>query len=273
MGLRNDAWFGKSLLKSAQLLGRNSDDLIMDRKTNIRAAAAYLRSLAMEEDARGGSISMDAQTALTKNLLPWSKVIERYSGIPGADAKIYASEILAAMAPWNPPMVEAASQQSPPIIWDPTPNHSGRLHPRFIVIHTTEGPYATAISWFKNPESAASAHYVIRGDGAITQMVDDDTVAWHARCWNDYAIGIEHEAYSTNGSGMTNALYNSSARLVKMLAEKYNIPLDKDHIIGHDFWETKEFLSTPVLGDCQDHNDPGPYWDWRRYFNSLMENI
>ena len=45
-------------------------------------------------------------------------------------------------------------------------------HPiRYIVIHVTQGSYAGAISWFQNPNSRVSAHYVLRSsDGEITQM-------------------------------------------------------------------------------------------------------
>lgn len=75
---------------------------------------------------------------------------------------------------------------------------SGR--PSYLIMHYTAGGTADgAISWFRNRESDASAHLVIDHNGAITQMVPFNTVAWHAgrSSWrnlvgmNQYAIGIE----------------------------------------------------------------------------------
>lgn len=84
-----------------------------------------------------------------------------------------------------------------------TPNQGSRLNggqPRFLVIHyTSGGTMSGAVSWFKNPAANASAHLVIDHDGSIVQMVDFDTVAWHAgssrwrgvRGVNSCSIGIE----------------------------------------------------------------------------------
>ncbi len=67
-----------------------------------------------------------------------------------------------------------------------------------IIVHTTEGSYAGAISWFQNPSSNVSAHYVLRSsDGEATQMVCHKDIAWHAGNWyyNTRSIGLEHEGY------------------------------------------------------------------------------
>lgn len=81
-----------------------------------------------------------------------------------------------------------------------TPNQSGKLDPRFIVMHYTAGWTAeSAINTLKNPSRKASAHIVLDYDGSITQMVDFDTIAWHAgksryqgyNGLNRYSIGIE----------------------------------------------------------------------------------
>jgi hypothetical protein len=61
------------------------------------------------------------------------------------------------------------------------------------------GTYAGAISWFKNPASNVSAHFVIRkSDGQLTQMVRIAHKAWHCGNWNSRSIGIEHEATPSN---------------------------------------------------------------------------
>ena len=76
----------------------------------------------------------------------------------------------------------------------------GKLQPQLIVIHYTGGQTAqSAIDWLVNPKSMVSTHLVIGKDGAITQLVPFDTIAWHAgvsTCkgltdLNRYSIGIE----------------------------------------------------------------------------------
>jgi hypothetical protein len=139
---------------------------------------------------------------------------------------------------------------------------------QYIVIHDTEGSYAGTISEFQNPQAFVSAHYVIRSsDGAITQMVPTHNVAWHAGNWwlNMHSIGIEHEGVAIDGaSWYTEAMYRSSAALVRYLAARFHIPLDRQHIIGHDN------VVGPTPGTVAGmHWDPGPYWDWNHYFDLL----
>jgi hypothetical protein len=135
-----------------------------------------------------------------------------------------------------------------------------------IVIHTTEGPYAAAIRSFSQSGDDASAAYVIRSsDGAITQMVHERDVAWHAgnRQYNATSIGIEHEAYVHNCAWYTNAMYESSARLVAYLTRKYGIPIDRAHIIGHA--QVPDPHHPGEFGGWAHHVDPGPCWNWSKY--------
>lgn len=140
--------------------------------------------------------------------------------------------------------------------------HSGRSRPvDRVVIHTTEGSYDGAISWFRSANNPyqTSAHYVIRSsDGEITQMVREQDTAYHARDWNSRAIGIEHEAISANAAWFTEEMYRSSARLVRGICDRWGIPIDRQHIVGH----------VEVPGN--DHTDPGPHWDWG-YFMALVQ--
>jgi N-acetylmuramoyl-L-alanine amidase len=109
---------------------------------------------------------------------------------------------------------------------------------RYIVIHDTEVAYEPTIALFQNPLAYVSAHYVLRSaDGDVTQMVGTDDVAWHAGNWwiNIHAVGIENEGFALQGyDWYTERLYLSLARLTRYLADRYGIPLDRDHIIGHD---------------------------------------
>ncbi len=128
-----------------------------------------------------------------------------------------------------------------------------------VVIHTTEGSYAGAISWFRTSSSNVSAHYVIRkSDGEVTQMVGDDDKAWHACNNNGDTIGIEHEGASSNPSTWTAAMLDSSARLTAWLVTQYDIPIDRQHIVGHGEIQP---------ASCAGRSDPGPYFPWDDYID------
>jgi N-acetyl-anhydromuramyl-L-alanine amidase AmpD len=141
----------------------------------------------------------------------------------------------------------------------------------YIIIHDTEGSYAGAISTFQNSTNYVSANYVIRSsDGAITEMVRPHNVSWGAGDWwvNMHAINIEHEGFAAQGATWyTEAMYESSAKLVRYLANRYGIPLDRAHILGHDdvpgptdYWTRAQ------------HWDPGPFWNWT-HFMALVHGV
>ncbi|MBT4491314.1 MAG: N-acetylmuramoyl-L-alanine amidase [Rhodospirillaceae bacterium] len=81
-----------------------------------------------------------------------------------------------------------------------SPNRGGNLSPEFLIMHYTAGASAeSSIAHMLKPAAKASAHLVIGRDGAITQLVPFNKVAWHAgrSRWhgteglNQYSIGIE----------------------------------------------------------------------------------
>ncbi|MFI1091304.1 N-acetylmuramoyl-L-alanine amidase [Streptomyces sp. NPDC020917] len=138
---------------------------------------------------------------------------------------------------------------------------------RYIVIHDMEGTFEGSIQEFQNSTAYASAHYLVADDGRVTQMVQTKDEAWHAanKTVNMHSVGVEHEGYAMKaGSWYAEPEYDSSAALVKFLAAKFGIPLDRQHIIGHD--EVPGPLDANVSGQ---HWDPGPYWDWNHYMALL----
>jgi N-acetyl-anhydromuramyl-L-alanine amidase AmpD len=145
---------------------------------------------------------------------------------------------------------------------------SDGLDVRFIVIHDSEVSYERTIQIFQNSLNYVSAHYVLRSsDGQVTQMVQTKNVAWHAGNWNFnmHAIGYEHEGVAIQGtSWYTDKMYETSARLTRYLAERYHIPLDRAHIIGHDDVPGPNTFFVAGM-----HWDPGPFWDWARYMEHL----
>ncbi|MEQ4206638.1 peptidoglycan recognition family protein [Actinopolymorpha sp. B9G3] len=137
---------------------------------------------------------------------------------------------------------------------------------RYIVIHDTEGAYETTLNLVQDP-TYVSWHYTLRAsDGHIAQHVKAKDAAWHAGNWyvNAKSIGLEHEGYAARGTWYTEAMYRTSAKLVAYLAKKYDIPLDRQHILGHD---TVQGITPPFVQGM--HWDPGPYWDWSHYFDLL----
>jgi len=150
--------------------------------------------------------------------------------------------------------------------------------PEGVTIHTEEGWHDPSVAWLRNPASFASAHFCIRRDGKIVQLVWERDRAWHARSSGMYYFGIEHEGGS--GLGPVPILWKTgrdaqelrdddhmliqSARLVAYLCTKHGITIQHDHtrpsrrdtvshIAGHD----------QMAGN--DHQDPGPDFPWRAY--------
>ncbi|MEW1747677.1 N-acetylmuramoyl-L-alanine amidase [Streptomyces angustmyceticus] len=131
-----------------------------------------------------------------------------------------------------------------------------------VVVHVTQETYKDTLKLFKNPRHKAAAHYVVRSvDGALAQCVRERDIAWHAGNWdyNTRSIGIEHEGWIDDPTWFTDALYERSAQLTAAICDRYRIPKDREHIVGH----------VEVPGT--DHTDPGEFWDWARYLQLVHE--
>ncbi|WP_288638966.1 N-acetylmuramoyl-L-alanine amidase [uncultured Lentilactobacillus sp.] len=141
----------------------------------------------------------------------------------------------------------------------------------YIVIHNTETSFQEALDLFSTPTYTTANYVVSSVEGTVAEMVRPQNVAWHAGNWyiNSHSIGIEHEGYATvGGFWYTENMYRSSAALVKYLANQYDIPLDRQHIIGHD--------NVPGLTPAAQktmHWDPGTYWNWDHYFSLMGVNL
>lgn len=109
-----------------------------------------------------------------------------------------------------------------------------------------------------------SAHLFIRRDGQAQQFVALDQRAWHAgqstfcglsRC-NDFSIGIELEG--TDEEDFTDAQYGTLATLSNRICEYYPA-ITRERITGH----------SDIAPERK--TDPGPHFDWSRYFQ-LMDS-
>jgi hypothetical protein len=122
-----------------------------------------------------------------------------------------------------------------------------------VVVHVLQGHYAHAIQSWQRGTACFKPHYVISHAGEITQVVPERHLAQHANRANGFSIGIEHDGFATDPAQFTEAMYASSANLVRDICIRYGIPVDRTRIIGHD--------EAPGTS----HGDPGGYWDWDYY--------
>lgn len=264
----------EELDEAARLAGTSPGRLKVDEAANVEAAAALLRA------------QFDRLAAHDASLNPhepgdWYLAVSLKPGFESATAGYaYGAEVFRALergfvgptlaqeplaTGWrrHAPQVEARHDgldYSGAAAYVQSPNYtSGRTSTEFVVIHTMEGTYSGSKSWFLNPASKASAHYLVRSsDGEITQMVAHADSAWHVQCYNGRAIGIEHEGYQANPSmWFTDVMYAESAKLTKYIADRHSIPKDRAHIIAH-----KE---VPSSCNTNGHVDPGPGWNWTKY--------
>ncbi|QKW09336.1 N-acetylmuramoyl-L-alanine amidase [Streptomyces sp. NA04227] len=130
-----------------------------------------------------------------------------------------------------------------------------------VVVHVTQGSYRSTVKVFRDPSHRAATHYVVRGDGHVTQMIRELDVAFHTgnREYNERSVGIEHVGWVDRPESFTDAMYRSSARLTARICARYDLPVDREHIVGH----------VEVPGT--DHTDPGRFWDWDRYLRLVRD--
>ncbi|MEU2072841.1 N-acetylmuramoyl-L-alanine amidase [Streptomyces sp. NPDC013489] len=141
----------------------------------------------------------------------------------------------------------------------------------YIVVHDTEATWDVTLKLVQDPTYVSWQYSLRSSDGHVAQHVALKDVGWHAGNWfvNAKSVGLEHEGFLTApDSWYTEAMYRSSARLVRYLAARYDIPLDRQHILGHD--NVPGTVTSTIKGM---HTDPGPYWDWAHYFTLLGRPI
>ncbi|NJQ01578.1 N-acetylmuramoyl-L-alanine amidase [Streptomyces zingiberis] len=289
---------GHTLERASELTGTPEEELRTDDAANIRGGAAVLDSYA--DEAGLGEERRHRAAA-------WYPAVARYGGAqPGTGARFYADTVYQILAegvrartpdgeavvtpgqevrpergpyagtpgpgPEGVPGEEPAdkarrapvtARDYPSARWvpaDPANYRKGRTaRIDTVVVHVAQGTYEGTVSWFRDPSSQVSAHYVVRSsDGAVTQSVRDADTAYHARQANARSLGIEHEGWINDAKWFTDVMYRSSAALTAYLCETHGIPKDRAHIVGHG----------EVPGN--DHTDPGPYWDWKRYMELVQ---
>lgn len=291
MGLRDDSWFGHSLVRAAALLGEKPSVLMRDPVANIRGAAAVLAEIAQQQQLRPSVSDLES----------WLNVVAQYSGIPQPNVQaVYVRDVYRVLGEgyrdmgivierqqFNGERLESTLQSGydeslamspmspdyPPAEWVPSPNFNSRGGSAIthVIIHDTEGNYAGSLSWLITPASQVSSHYLLRSsDGHIAQLVHESDRAWHVGCWNSWTIGLEHEGYVAQPQFFTAQMYLASALLVRDICNRYSIPKDRLHIVGHNVWQSTVLF--PQLGwdNCNTHTDPGIWWNWEGYIAQVV---
>jgi N-acetylmuramoyl-L-alanine amidase len=124
-----------------------------------------------------------------------------------------------------------------------SPNFKKPASPRAItcvVIHSTA---TTGIDspkrWLCDPESKASAHYLIGQDGHVLQLVDEKNIAWHAgesewrgkHAVNAFSVGIELVNANDGKDKYPAAQFEACASLTALICKEYGVALED--VVGH----------------------------------------
>lgn len=167
-------------------------------------------------------------------------------------------------------------------------SYAREASPQFVMIHFTsnvmanrENPYDIHDLRAIFVDYGVSIHYIIDREGIVRCYIPEDRVAWHAGKgeWagdpaftdrmNYHSIGIELAAIGSQSDmsiymsaaeyaaldssliGFTDAQYESLSQLVTDICSRHHIPMDRNHIIGHEEYASRK-------------QDPGELFDWSR---------
>jgi hypothetical protein len=258
----DDEVHGPGIELASTLLELSPDEVMVSPEQQVRAAAALLHHYAPEaetDDLQSWGPALQAFSHREEPHLQRLYLATVYGALDFTpDWEALALELPAFPAPAGDFYGNDAYQQAHSSNYTNASRSAGNIN--YVVIHTTQGSYSGAISWFQNSASNVSAHYIIRSsDGHTTQMLLEEDIGWHAGNWtyNEQSVGIEHEGWVDDASWYTEPMYKASAELTADICDRNNIPLDRSHVIAH----------SEVPGST--HTDPGNNWDWDHYMDLI----
>jgi N-acetylmuramoyl-L-alanine amidase len=140
---------------------------------------------------------------------------------------------------------------------------------KYVIIHYTGmQSEIESIKRLKNIKSKVSCHYLINRKGQITQMVNDNQVAWHAgkskwknfKNLNENSIGIElvNKGHEFGYQNFSSIQITNLINLCKDLKKKYLIK--KENFLGHSDIAPLRKL------------DPGEKFPWKRLSKYKLGN-
>lgn len=294
-----------TLALGAQLMNTSEDTLRGDTELGTRAGTAVLAKLGKDHGANG-------------SLESWRGALEALSGMDDDGARAYADRVFEilrtggafpayggetiriAAHPELPVAVartivaNATTPDYPGAMWFTTSCTNkcdvgrplGNASVNKIVIHDTEGGWDGSVATLQN-DSGKSVHYIVDADGSrVGQFRPETDTTWHAGnyYYNETSIGIEHVGVASDPAGYSDGLYATSEDLVKSIRTRWDVPLDRAHIVGHyqipdgtNISESSAACSdtldacetSPNYGGANNHRDPGYHWQWCQYMEHL----
>ncbi len=177
------------------------------------------------------------------------------------------------MAAWMGPVPDTARSQG----------RSGAAIDR-IIFYTSEHTADRAAKLWKD-SGAVSGHYIVTESGAVWQFVEDEDTAYHAgnRTYNNASIGIAIEGFADYNnpenrgrlcSWQTLTQRKALVDLTLRLAGKFNIPIDREHLIGKNqvpgiSGGVGELVGPEYWGGATNKYAPGPTWNWSAFMEAL----
>ncbi|MCF3964909.1 N-acetylmuramoyl-L-alanine amidase [Streptomyces fuscigenes] len=284
-----------TLQKAAELTGIPADKLRTDRRSNLEGAAALLASY---QKSVGGGLSKDpsdwtgavakysrlpdekAATSYVDNVFGTIRSGAQQKSADGRTVKLAADPsakpVTAQMDKLKlknrPSSTGAECPASMDCTFDPvTIAGNGQVSNRpangikidRIVLHTAEGSFESAKEELDASGAITAAHYLMDTDGTTTQLMANKDLAFAVGNYhyNLHSISIEQAGFTARGADWyTDAVYQQTAKLVKYLAKRYDVPMDRQHILGHD--NVPGSLDSNLAAQ---HWDKGTAWDWSRF--------
>lgn len=128
--------------------------------------------------------------------------------------------------------------------------------------------------WFNNPDSRASSHLGIDGDGNVEQWVDETLKAWTILQLNPVTLNIEFIGRAAQPKAeWEEAQVKAGARWVAYWSQRFDIPIQRGvvkNINGFPVITRKGIITHKQLTDAGfgSHTDPGPNFPTYRFIES-----
>jgi N-acetyl-anhydromuramyl-L-alanine amidase AmpD len=180
---------------------------------------------------------------------------------------------------------EVETMSLPRVEWLPSPESNftygrGGRRVLWVIIHTTEGGFTGSVNWLRNPQSRASAHYVVGRDQPsepvrIAQLVSEEDTAWTAGNFavNQASINVELVGYARRNPPVEEETLRVGAALVAKICQRHRVPVRRvdraailsgiPGIAGHV--DVPDPSQPQFGGGSGRHSDPGPYFPWDRF--------